>query len=266
MFRSVNPRYTDELRGASTHSSSYDRVPRPDVRVGRDLGRLKHKSERRQSCAMDRMRMNGCRAPMTSAETPDESASGPRRAEILRLASVLFARQGYQRTSLTDLAQAANVAKATLFHYFATKELILFELYTQAMDVALSRVTTVAGSNDPAVELKEILREHALVILQNQSLFQIFFSEEGGLEPEHRAKVRGQQADYVNLVADRVKMLQGMGLVPENVHTRVAAQSMLGIGSWTYKWFDVDGAIPAKDIAEFAAELALRGLLQPPRR
>jgi AcrR family transcriptional regulator len=199
---------------------------------------------------------------MTAAATPDEPASAPRRPEILRLASVLFARQGYQRTSLTDLARAANIAKATLFHYFPTKELMLFELYAQAMDMALSRVTAIASNDDPAVELKEMLREHTLVILQNQSLFQIFFGEEAGLEPEHRAKVRGQQADYVNLIADRVKLLQGDHRVPKEVHARVAAQSMLGMGSWAYKWYDADGPIPREEIAEFIAELALQGLLQ----
>jgi TetR/AcrR family transcriptional regulator, cholesterol catabolism regulator len=199
---------------------------------------------------------------MTSAATPDEPSSAPRRAEILRLASELFASKGYQRTSLTDLAHSANIAKATLFHYFPTKELILFELYAQAMDVALSRVTAISSNDDPAVELKEMLREHALVILQNQSLFQIFFGEETGLEPEHRAKVRGQQADYVNLIADRVKLLQYDRRVPKQVHARVAAQSMLGMGSWTYKWYEADGTIPREAIAEFVAELALQGLLQ----
>jgi AcrR family transcriptional regulator len=199
---------------------------------------------------------------MPSAATPDEPASGARRAEILRLAAVLFARQGYQRTSLTDLAHAANMAKATLFHYFPTKEQILFELYAQAMDMALSRVTAIASNDDPAVELKEMLREHALVILQNQSLFQIFFGEEAGLEPDHRAKVRGQQADYVNLIADRVKLLQYDRRVPKQVHPRVAAQSILGMGSWTYKWYEADGTIPSEEIAEFVAELALQGLLQ----
>jgi AcrR family transcriptional regulator len=203
---------------------------------------------------------------MSTAEALDESVSGSRRPEILRLAAELFAKQGYQRTSLGDLAQAASIAKATLFHYFPTKERILFELYVQAMDMALSRVTAVEPDDDPAVELRQMLREHALVIMENKSLFQIFFGEEAGLEPEHRARIRGQQADYVNLVADRVRRLQRQRRVRKDIHPRVAAQSMLGIGGWTYKWYESDGAIPAQEIADFAAELALHGLLKPSGR
>ena len=198
---------------------------------------------------------------MTVTTPNDLPIPGPRRAEILQFAAVLFARQGYQRTTLTDIAKAANIAKATVFHYFTTKELILFELYTQAMDMALSRITAVPQDDDPAVELRQMLREHALLIMGNQSLFRIFFGEESGLDPEHHEKVLSQQANYVNLVADRVKALQRADRVPAGVHPRVAAQSMLGIGSWTYRWYESAGAIPEADIAEFVADLALRGLL-----
>jgi AcrR family transcriptional regulator len=202
---------------------------------------------------------------MTSAGTSESPlpAAGPRRAEILQFASALFALQGYQRTTLFDLARSANMAKATVFHYFSTKELILFELYTCALDMALSRITAVPRNDDPAVELKQMLREHALLIMQNQPLFRVFFDEESELDPEHQEKVRSQQTDYVNLVADRVRALQHAGRVAVEVHPRVVAQSMLGIGSWTYRWYESDGAVPAEDIAEFVAELALRGVLRP---
>jgi TetR/AcrR family transcriptional regulator, cholesterol catabolism regulator len=203
---------------------------------------------------------------MTSAKASDGPvAAAGRRAEILEFASELFARQGYQRTTLTDLARSADMAKATLFHYFTTKELILFELYTRAMDMALSRVAAIPCAGDPAVELKQMLREHALLIMQNQPLFRVFFGEESGLDPQHHEKVRAQQADYVNRIADRVRSLQQEGRVAAGLHPRVAAQSMLGIGSWTYKWYENNGAIPAEDIAEFVADLALSGLLRSAR-
>jgi AcrR family transcriptional regulator len=202
---------------------------------------------------------------MTSTDTPKEPApvAASRRAEILQFASALFASQGYQRTTLTEVAKAANIAKATVFHYFTTKELILFEVYTQALDMALSRVTAIKHDDDPAVELRQMLREHALLIMQNQPLFRVFFDEENGLEPEHLQKVLAQQIDYINLIADRVKALQHARRVSAEVHPRVAAQSMLGLGSWTHKWYQSNGAIPAEEIAEFVADLALRGILRP---
>jgi AcrR family transcriptional regulator len=151
----------------------------------------------------------------------------PRRQVILDCAARLFAERGYENTSLSDLADAADMAKATLFHYFNTKEKILFELYTQAVGTALDTIRSVERDTDPEVELRAMLREHVLVIMQNMRVYQIFFGEEKGLEAEHLATIRSQQASYVNLVADRVIALQHEGRVAKSVHPRIAAQVML---------------------------------------
>jgi AcrR family transcriptional regulator len=189
-------------------------------------------------------------------------SQGSRRDEILARAADLFAKVGYQKTSLGDLADASNMAKATLFHYFTTKERILFELYARAMDMALTRITSVHPDDDPAAELKSMLREHALLIMENQPLFQTFFSEEAGLEPEHRRTVRAKQAEYVNMVAERIIKLQKQNRISKSTHPRVAAQSLLGMGSWTYKWVTHDGPISITEIAETVSDMALHGVLK----
>jgi TetR/AcrR family transcriptional regulator, cholesterol catabolism regulator len=190
------------------------------------------------------------------------SGGESRREEILSVAADLFAKQGYATTTLSDLATAVNIAKATLFHYFPTKEIILYELYSGAMEMALERITAVRGRHqDPLDELRAMLREHALLIMQNRSLFRIFFGEEPALEPEHLQNVRAQQVQYLNLVATRVRALQQDGRISAAVHARVAAQSLLGAGSWTYQWFDDGGDIPQGDVADFVSDLVLDGIL-----
>jgi TetR/AcrR family transcriptional regulator, cholesterol catabolism regulator len=184
----------------------------------------------------------------------------PRREVILDCAARLFAEQGYEGTSLGDLAESASMAKATLFHYFHTKEAILFELYNHAVGAALDTVRSVEANADPEVELRAMLREHALVIMKNERLYQVFFSEEKGLEPEHLEIIRAQQVTYLNLVAERVRALQLKNRVASSVHPRVAAQVMLGIGSWTYRWFDSTGNLDMEDIADFTQDLSIRGL------
>jgi AcrR family transcriptional regulator len=185
----------------------------------------------------------------------------PRREVILDCAARLFAERGYEGTTLGDLAAAASIAKATLFHYFSTKEKILFELYNHAVGNGLDTVRSVEANTDPEVELRAMLREHALAIMRNERLYQIFFSEEKGLEPEHREIIRAQQVTYLNLIAERVRALQLKKRVTSTVHPRVAAQVMLGIGSWTYRWFDSTGTLDMEDIADFAQDLAVCGLL-----
>ena len=70
---------------------------------------------------------------MTATKPVVDGDRPPRREVILDCAARLFAERGYEGTTLGDLAAAASIAKATLFHYFSTKEKILFELYNHAL-------------------------------------------------------------------------------------------------------------------------------------
>ncbi len=47
------------------------------------------------------------------------------RIKIVRAAVKLFARQGYHKTTITDLAQAIGLTSGAIFHHFANKEAIL---------------------------------------------------------------------------------------------------------------------------------------------
>lgn len=191
--------------------------------------------------------------------------SSSRRDDILARAAELFAQRGYRPTTLTELADAIGIAKATLFHHFRTKEQILFELYAQAMDLALARIAVVDDpGQDPADVVREMVREHTLVILQNRALFTIFFDEESGLEPEHLAKLKGQQRDYINMISHRVSELVDKGRVRRGLHPRVAVQALLGAGSWTYRWVEPGRGLTDEQIADEIANLALDGLLTRP--
>jgi TetR/AcrR family transcriptional regulator, cholesterol catabolism regulator len=184
-----------------------------------------------------------------------------RRNQILARAAELIAERGYRGTTLMDIAIAANIAKATVFHYFTTKEQLLFELYSSALELALKRIGSIEKFDDPATELGLMLREHALLIMENKALFTIFFAEESSLDPEHQRSVMAQQIEYINSVAARVAALQRAGRVRVDVSPRVAAQSMLGMGSWTYRWFRTDGPLSATQVADYIADLAMHGLM-----
>ena len=67
------------------------------------------------------------------------------RAEIVRLAFDLFARNGYENVSVETIAAAAGVSRATLFNYFPQKELIL-------RDIASSRVARLKAILDEVAQ------------------------------------------------------------------------------------------------------------------
>ncbi|HEX4107955.1 MAG TPA: TetR/AcrR family transcriptional regulator [Solirubrobacteraceae bacterium] len=185
-----------------------------------------------------------------------------RRLDILEHAAALFGERGYRATTLTDLADSIGIAKATLFHHFPTKEQILFELYARAMDLSLQRISAVDDpERDPAEVVRAMVREHALLIMQNDALFTIFFDEEASLDPEHLAVVKAQQRDYINMISTHVARLQRSGRVRKDLHRRIAVQAMIGAGSWTYRWYEPGRDLRPEEIADVVADIAVRGLL-----
>ena len=70
------------------------------------------------------------------------------RQEILRTAARLFQQQGYDATSMNDVAAALKLSKGGLYHHFQSKEEILFNLMNHAMDITQERVIDgCAGSS-----------------------------------------------------------------------------------------------------------------------
>ena len=57
------------------------------------------------------------------------------RQEILRTAARLFQQQGYDATSMNDVAAALKLSKGGLYHHFQSKDEILFHIMSHAMDI-----------------------------------------------------------------------------------------------------------------------------------
>ena len=95
--------------------------------------------------------------PMTSSPIPRyhlwmlrEAAIDPRneprqepRQEILRTAARLFQQQGYDATSMNDVAAALKLSKGGLYHHFQSKDEILFHIMSHAMEITEDRVINV---------------------------------------------------------------------------------------------------------------------------
>lgn len=89
-------------------------------------------------------------------------AKGARRGEILERATQLFAEKGYEGASMSDLALAVGLRKASLFHHFASKE----EIYTAVLEGLLESVhgvITAAEGSDASFKVRTDALVDALV-------------------------------------------------------------------------------------------------------
>src|SRR5437867_5864103 len=87
-----------------------------------------------------------------------------RRAEICRTAAQIFRDRGFDATSVSDLARALGLTKAGLYHYFESKEALLFEIMTFGLDRVRDEVIVpVRAIADPERRLRELITRHACI-------------------------------------------------------------------------------------------------------
>jgi TetR/AcrR family transcriptional regulator, cholesterol catabolism regulator len=200
-----------------------------------------------------------------SAPARPAAAAGatPRQDAILARAAELFAARGYRATSLNELAEAAGIAKPTIFHHFRSKQDILYALYARTMDLALGRMQAVAGADDdPARTLRRMVREHALLILENRDVFKILFDEESELSEAQLASIKEQQRRYIKLLAHQLELLRAEGRLRTEA-PQIAVQGVIGMASWVYRWYEPERARSPEEIADILAGLALDGVVGP---
>src|SRR5215204_7118862 len=86
------------------------------------------------------------------SDTPPANNGVSRREELLTVATKLFAARGYHGTRMDDVADAVGLNKATVYHYYASKSLILYDVYKGAADF-----TVDALHDDPTASARETI-------------------------------------------------------------------------------------------------------------
>src|SRR5438094_9547466 len=95
---------------------------------------------------------------------PRDAVADPRQ-EILRAAARLFQQQGYDATSMNDIAATLKLSKGGLYHHFQSKDEILCKLMDHAMDITQQRVIDpVRGMAEPEQRLRMLIRLHTDVV------------------------------------------------------------------------------------------------------
>ncbi len=186
------------------------------------------------------------------------------RQEILRTAARLFQQQGYDATSMNDVAAALKLSKGGLYHHFQSKDEILFNLMDHAMEITQERVINpVRAITDPEEALRTLIRLHIEVVLSLRDReITVMLHENHPLPPTLRRRINVRKKDYIhfveNLVAEAQKKRQSKG----SVSPRAAAFALLGMINWIYQWYQPEGALRGEDLARQYTEIFFAGALQ----
>lgn len=129
-----------------------------------------------------------------------------RGAGVLLAARRLFARKGYQRSTMVEIAAASELALGTLYQLFPSKEAILCCLLEEYMDGLIARVRdAVAAASDAPLQLESVVRTQLAFSQDNADVLRLYLSGWIGYEFTVRRqfgeRIDTKYEEYLSLVA-----------------------------------------------------------------
>jgi TetR/AcrR family transcriptional regulator, cholesterol catabolism regulator len=184
----------------------------------------------------------------------------PREQELLDIAARTFRRKGYHGTSMSDIAAEMGILGGSLYHYFPSKEDLLYRISLEAFDAgatALQESMAQPGSADQ--RLAHVLRGHVLTVARNVDVIGTCLMEARSLQPQRAREIRERAGEYVRPVRRLIIEGQTAGVL-RAFDPRVVSLSALGMGNWVARWYRHNDWRSAEDLAGIFSEIAVRGL------
>lgn len=193
-------------------------------------------------------------------ERPVSAAAIERRTEIARTAASLFAEHGYSTVTMDDIAHEVGLAKPTLYHYFKSKEELLFSIHEELFEFLTGRVDARADMHlPPAEELREVLVDIFDLIDARRGHAQAFFEYSKHLDDAYKSRIQDQRDRYDSVVTSIFARGIAAGAF-RPVDPRTASLGFFGMANWAYQWYVPGGPSGHTELATAFFDLIYKGL------
>jgi AcrR family transcriptional regulator len=182
---------------------------------------------------------------------------------ILKAATELFSSTGFDGTSVRRIAKKSGLSVPGMFHYFSSKEEILYEIMTLFTDFSYKKIMEIYNADiDPIEKLSEICKFYVEQYAGHKHQLTILISERKSLTPEHREIYITKERDYVKALKNLFKELAKRKLLKPIDHS-ILAFIFFGMVHWTYRWYNPEAkkGIGPNQLGIIFSEVFLRGIL-----
>lgn len=172
------------------------------------------------------------------------------RGKLLSAAARLFRDQGFDRTTVRDIAREVGIQSGSLFHHFPTKEDILFAVMVEVIRINTQRLQqALAGKSDPVDRLRALIRaELQTIVGDTREAMSVLVYEWRCLTPEHQREALALRDVYEQLWMDVLEALRSAGRL--NADAFITRRLITGMTSWSSNWFDAHGSLTIDQLSD----------------
>ncbi len=153
-----------------------------------------------------------------------------RRAEVLNAALTVFAKKGYHGTSISDIIEAAGIARGTFYLYFKNKRAIFEELlstFLAQIGGAVHRVQVAEDAPEPVLQIRENVTRVMDLLLTHADFTRLLLRQAMGQDPDFDQYLSAFYDRILDLIQGALELGFELGLV-RACNTRIVASCLLG--------------------------------------
>ncbi len=180
-----------------------------------------------------------------------------RLSSILKAASRVISRDGFEGASVRDVAAQARIGLSGIYYYFANKDELLYALQRHTFSTLVSSLKErLKGATSPRDRLRAVIDNHFEFFVTNMDDLKVCVHEIESLSGKYYKSVLAIRREYYRVVRD---------VVAENIGKRkqaanVAALFLFGSLNWVYMWYDPDKNPDIERLSNQFAGVFLNGI------
>lgn len=193
-----------------------------------------------------------------------EGPASERRDHLVKLAAELFARKGFQATTVREIALEAGILSGSLYHHFDSKEAIVDEVLRTFLEDVTARYRAAAdGQGDPRSVLAEMVRTGFATLEAHRAAITVMQNDWNYLR-----SLPGDRFDYLERAEDEIERIwveqiergQAVGQFRADLDPKLTYRMIRDTIWVTARWFRPDGPLDTAALADHFAKVLFNGL------
>lgn len=181
--------------------------------------------------------------------------------QLLLTAAHVFASQGMDKASMSQIAVEAGVSKSLLYHYYPSKDALIFAIIHTHLEKLDHRLQQAV---EPGLAPRQRLEKLVLAVLEEyrgaDDQHKVQLNAGPALSDSQRARIHEVERRIIRHFSVIIREIQPELDKAERPLLMPVTMSLFGMMNWVYMWFRDGGPVSREDYAKVATTLILEGV------
>ena len=193
------------------------------------------------------------------------STTAPIPEKLMHASVELFAEHGYAQTSVQQIVDAAGVTKGALYHYFKSKDDLLFDIYDRILSLQREHLDAIVATGaDPVGTIRLVCEDVIITSIEWMHEGTVFFRSQHMLTAARQQEVKRRRREYNDAFEAILERGRGEGLFRTDIPPAIQIANFFSDVHYLGQWYSPGGPLSKEQVATELTDLYLAGITAKP--